>query len=255
MIAFFLLAYVGVSISFVSRRQDKVVCSEVSVVIPDSPAHKFLGRRDVMSLLQAGGEKWIGEYMRNINTQVVESLVYRNPAVKEVKAFKTAGGKLKIEVTQREPLLRVINRFGDNYYIDDAGEPMPWSSRFTARVLVANGNIPNRFDFSHHEMVNLFTDTSATFKTLGDLARLAHYISGHSFWEAHFEQAFVEEDGDIELIPRVGGHVIILGNIDDMEEKFSNLKLLYEVGLPNMGWNNYSIINLKYRNQVVCTKK
>ena len=96
---------------------------------------------------------------------------------------------------------------------------MPWSSKFTARVLVANGNIPNRFDFSKHEMVNMFNDTSATYKTLKDLARLASYIRKHKFREAHFEQIYVEEDGDIELIPRVGGQVIILGKIENMEEK------------------------------------
>ena len=48
--------------------------------------------------------------------------------------------------------------------------------------------------------------------------------------------------------------------IDDLteayEEKFEKLKMFYTEGLNKTdGWNKYSTINIKYKNQVVCTKK
>ena len=41
----------------------------------------------------------------------------------------------------------------------------------------------------------------------------------------------------------------------DFEKKLENLKLFYEKAIPKVGWEKYSIINLKYKNQIVCTKK
>ena len=69
------------------------------------------------------------------------------------------------------------------------------------------------------------------------------------------EQIYVHPDKEVELIPRVGNHRILLGTFDHFEEKLANLRLFYEQAIPKMGWEKYSIINLKYRNQIVCTKR
>jgi cell division protein FtsQ len=53
----------------------------------------------------------------------------------------------------------------------------------------------------------------------------------------------------------VGNHQILLGSLDDFEKKLKHLRLFYEQVIPKMGWEKYSVINLKYRNQIVCTKK
>jgi len=65
----------------------------------------------------------------------------------------------------------------------------------------------------------------------------------------------VNEANEFELIPRVGAHLILFGSIDNYERKFRNLKIFYEQGLNNIGWNKYEKINLKFDNQIVCTKK
>ena len=60
---------------------------------------------------------------------------------------------------------------------------------------------------------------------------------------------------DIELIPRVGNHTIVFGDANQIESKFEKLIVFYNKGLSNTGWNEYSVINLKYEGQVVCTKR
>jgi cell division protein FtsQ len=41
-----------------------------------------------------------------------------------------------------------------------------------------------------------------------------------------------------------------------MVEKFEKLHTFYLQGLNTTGsWNKYSVINLKFKNQIVCTKK
>ncbi|MFW6222798.1 MAG: cell division protein FtsQ, partial [Bacteroidota bacterium] len=58
-----------------------------------------------------------------------------------------------------------------------------------------------------------------------------------------------------EIIPRVGAHFIHFGSIDQYEWKFKKLKYLYKKGFSKEGWNKYEQINLKYKNQIICTKR
>ena len=83
---------------------------------------------------------------------------------------------------------------------------------------------------------------------------LARYINKDDFWSAQIEQLYVNENGDIELIPRVGNQKIIFGDATQMKEKFNKLFILYTKGFDKTGWNNYSAINLKFNDQVVCTR-
>jgi cell division protein FtsQ len=81
------------------------------------------------------------------------------------------------------------------------------------------------------------------------------YISEDKFLSSQIVQIYYNGSGDFELIPRVGAHQIIFGDIKDYQLKFMKLKVLYEEGLKYEGWNKYVMINLKYKNQVICTKR
>ena len=83
---------------------------------------------------------------------------------------------------------------------------------------------------------------------------LAKFIVADTFWNAQAEQIYVNENQELELIPRIGNHRIVIGDAENLAEKFNRLMIFYTQGLNKTGWNNYSVINLKYRNQVVCTK-
>ena len=60
---------------------------------------------------------------------------------------------------------------------------------------------------------------------------------------------------EIELVPRVGNHIIYLGKLEHFEDKLKRLKTFYEKGLNQVGWNKYSRISLEFGNQIICTKK
>ena len=109
---------------------------------------------------------------------------------------------------------------------------------------------------------NEISDTSFHPLTIEKVYMLADYIRHHEFWNDQVQQVFVNADGDLELIPRVGNHTIILGDVTagqngekELNEKFKKLFLFYKEGLSKQGWDKYSAINLKYKDQVVCTKK
>jgi cell division protein FtsQ len=89
---------------------------------------------------------------------------------------------------------------------------------------------------------------------LEQVYEVAGFIQKDGFWSSQIEQIYVNEKFEIELVPRVGNHTILLGNSEDLENKMGNLLRFYQDGASKLGWQSYSKLNLKFANQVVCTK-
>ncbi len=195
-----------------------------------------------------------GEGMRIdlIDVAHLEKLLNNNSSIGYAEVYSTIDGILKIELNQRNPILRVFNESGDSYYIDENGWMMPLSDKFTSRVLVANGSIKTSFAMGYEMNV---MDLKQENQRLKDLYQLSSFINNDSFLKAQIVQIYVKENGDIELIPRVGNQEILFGKAENIREKFDKLMIFYKQGLSKTGWNGYKRINLKYNNQVVCTKK
>jgi cell division protein FtsQ len=151
-------------------------------------------------------------------------------------------GVINVEISQRQPILRIVNRFDQDFYVDQHGLKVPLSANFTARVLVANGYIDELFA---NQVDTLHTPVAMeVFKT-------ADFIRRDSLWNAQIAQIYVNKDHGIELVPRVGNNRILLGDADSLESKFHNLLVFYKQAMPQVGWAAYKVINIKYANQVV----
>lgn len=75
------------------------------------------------------------------------------------------------------------------------------------------------------------------------------------FWDAQIEQIYVLSDQNVELVPRVGDHLIYLGRLKDYDQKLARLKEFYQKALNKVGWNKYSRINVEFDNQIICTRR
>ena len=142
-----------------------------------------------------------------------------------------------------------------SYYLDENGFIMPLSQNYTARLLVVNGRINEPFATRYTLNFNTLADTLKTKTLLDEIYTLSKYIDQSDFWKAQIEQVYVNKQLEMELIPKVGNHRIVFGEVENIENKFEKLMVFYKKGLSKTGWNEYSEINLKYKNQVVCTKK
>ncbi len=60
---------------------------------------------------------------------------------------------------------------------------------------------------------------------------------------------------DILLIPRVAGHVINFGDASGLERKRRALMAIYRNVMPYKGWEEYDTISVKFRGQVVATRR
>jgi len=187
----------------------------------------------------------VGIDMNDINIHKLENALKANPFIEFAKVYADMTGVIQVQIRQRVPVLRVVNMANLHFYIDGNGNKIPLSDNYTAKVLVASGFIEE--DFSGR------VDTLQT-KMARDLFRTALYIKSDTLWDNQIEQLFVDLKGDIEMVPRVGGHKIILGSADSLKTKFRNLLVFYKKAIPKVGWDTYKTINLKYANQIVCEK-
>ena len=173
--------------------------------------------------------------MDAINTDKIETELKKNEMIARVEAYKTPSGIIKLEVEQKIPILRVISSRG-NFYVDNLGTTMPVSFRYVADVPLVSGYVEKEL-------------------AITDLYKFALFLQENEFWNNQIEQIYVHPDNEVELIPRVGNHRIVLGSFDNFEEKLDNLRLFYDKVVPKTGWEKYSILNLKYKDQIVCTKR
>ncbi len=239
--------FVGVLMltSFNSKNQNDSICDELLININHDENIFFLDETDIKTILtEQLGDSIRGDKLSEIPVGSIEKIIERNPFVDDAEIFLDANGGLHLEIVQKQPLARVINRYGVNYYISDKGNKIPISGKFTSRVPVITGEI---------EEGTKNQDTIET-QTLQSVLELARFIHNSSFWNAQIEQIAISTDKEITLVPKMGDHLIQFGKIENIETKFSNLELFYKNGLNYTGWEKYKIISVQFDGQVVCKK-
>jgi cell division protein FtsQ len=249
-----LIAYLSFALGFTADKRSELICSKLRVIIADSSSAQFFDKRDVERILRTRKLKILGTPISELNTRKVEALFSKNPYIKKIEVYTTLDGILNIRVSQRTPVVRVIASNGAGYYLDKDGYILPASRKFTPYLLVANGSFFVGDQFKRSVCLDSIPDKKF-YKPWFDLLQLADFINGSSFWSAQIVQLYLNSSQDFEIIPRVGAHQIILGSAEGYETKFSNLEILYEEGLKKEGWNNYQKIDLRFKNQVICTKR
>lgn len=255
-IASWILVVAGliVALAFTEKEHKKAVCKDFVVDINYGKQENdyFITAGEITQMVYKSIDTFPGKNLNSISTKLVEEKLSKNPYVLEADVFYGLDGVIHARIIQRKAIVKVMSETFSSYYISDDGIIMPINELHSAYVLIANGYIPDvklllqspEFD------VKKLDKNSAIFK----IYSIARYISNDEFLSAQISQLFINEKSEIELIPRIGKHIILFGSLKNMEEKFENLKIFYKKGLPYAGWNKYKLINLKFKNQVVCSK-
>jgi cell division protein FtsQ len=235
----------AVSMGFAYSVQQNMICTGIKVKIDYSSNMFFIDEKDVLQTIENNFSDLKGRSMNSINIAEVEQKLYSNYSIKNADVYKTIDGYISVEIKQRTPVLRIFTENNFSFYIDEFGKFMPLSNKFTSRVTVANGYIPTPQNADSVETKTIYKE----------LFKINEIISKNEFWKAQINQIYVNFEHEFELIPRVGNHSILINGSENLEEKLHNLFILYKNGLNKLGWNQYKSINLKFDNQIVCTKK
>lgn len=228
----FLLAIVVFLYGFSSQRNGSRIVKE-SIVEFSNGDNLFLSHEMVNKLLIQKNGEVKNQPKSLINLHDLETLVFENPLVEDAKVFLTIDGVLKTVINQRTPIARV-NTEREIYYLDKEGLKMPLSENYSARVLLVSGDI-------------LEADVVAVFS-------LVKKIINNKFLAKLIVGVQKNSTGEYILQTRKYDQRIEIGKIEDLHVKFKKLEAFYNEVIQEEEVEKYKTINLKFSNQVVCTK-
>ena len=163
----------------------------------------------------------------------LEHHIDNNDMVESVQVYKTIKSQLVAQVQQRKPLGRIYDK-GQIYYLDREGKIMPKSKNHSARVPVVTGEI---------------NETS-----LVDVNQILQKIHGDEFLKKSIVGIKIFPSRSIILTDRNFNFDIVFGKAIDIDKKFNNYKAFVQHAIQDTLINNYKEVNLKFTQQVVCSR-
>ncbi len=227
-----LLGLVSVIFAFSSLRNGERNVRNVSINFIGED-NLFITEQTVNKLLIQNNEDLANVPKEILDLNELETALKSNPMIKAAQVYLTVNGEVRADVVQRNPIARVATNA--SYYIDDEGKLMPLSSNYTARVPLVTGFV------NKNKLNNVF--------------KIASKIYNDQFLKKHVVEIYQNQDESIILKTRVVNFEIIIGHLDNLDKKISNLKAFYQKAKKDKVLNKYSKVNLLFENQVVCTKK
>jgi len=238
------LVGLGMLMGVIGKKDGTQVCTDLKVMIEGKET--FIDQNDISKLIDKSYGAVKGKELNTIPIHSIEQSLEKLPYVSAAEIHMDMDGVLQVRVSQREVIMRVINKAGKDFYVDPNGLKIPVTLKYVPRVMVATGNIAE----GYKEPLEPISST-----TLKDLLEVVKYVSKDELWGNQIVQLFVNADKDIELIPRVGTQDLVVGDADSLDSKFGRLKLFYNEILPKVGTEAYNKVNVKYANQIVCERK
>ena len=237
---------------YFARSVDSRPCSGIKVDIRDSSYFHFVTRKQVLSLAYGNFPGIVGQPLKNIDLTEIEKKINVLKELKTAEVYRTIDGTIHISADQREPVLRILPDEGGDYYLDEDGIVIRRKNLYTPRLHIAGGNI--NISQAMLDGVSVL-DTSISHTILKDIYTLVTYINKDDFLSAQIDQIYVDRNNEIDLVPRMGNQTIHLGTMENYKGKLRNLQVFYDKVLPVVGWNKYSVINLEFRDQIICKKR
>lgn len=224
-------------------------CNRVDIKIADGNTNGFIDAKEIKRRLVEEGLYPMGRRTDSINTRNIEEKLRNTPFVRTADCYKTQDGHVYVNVTQRMPVVRIKADNGADYYVDDNDRIMP-RTNYTSDLIIATGSID-------------------TWYATNFVAPLAKAIAADELWRNLVEQIHILPDHGVEIVTRVGDHIVYIGRLPDaknrsrhqqavnrfVEKKLTRLVKFYKYGLSEVGWNKYSYINIEFDNQIICRKR
>lgn len=225
--------------------QNRLLQGEPVIQIDYDEGLFFVEENEIKQIISQQFPRGLHNVQRSdVQLAKIEDNIAEHPYVKEVDASLTLEGQLTVRIHQRVPILRVINRAGVSYYLDEGGEKIPVTANFTSRVPVITGFVAD----------NGKVTGKMESKDLVMVHTLVQHLRSDPFFDALVEQVFITRQKHMHLVPKVERHTILLGDLTSIEKKLQRLKWFYLKGLPKVGWKDYTTIDVRFADQIVAKK-
>lgn len=227
-----LIGLVGFLFSFTGKRNENRKLTN-AVVEFEVGEQLFITHETVNKLLIENKKDASSIRKVTLDLNDLENTINQHDMVEKAEVFVSVDGHLKAVVKQKTPVARIFEGNG-SYYIDYKGTKMPLSAIHTARVPLVSGGIND--------------------KNREDLNELFRMIHDDEFLKKNIIGIQVLPSGSLKMKNRNFDYDIDFGKTINMEKKFRNYKAFFQKAVQDSSIHGYQLINLKFTQQVVCTK-
>lgn len=231
-----LLGYVSVAFALARIDNGQRTCAGFDLRIEgNSIPHEVL-EQGVNSQLGRYGHKLIGEKLENINLQELEDYLRKFSNFESVECSFDPDSRIRITVVPIKAEVRVFEAGGKSFYINRAGKRINADPDFFIDVPVLMAS-------------------KATDPYIQAALPVIRYISDDEELSPLVAAFKIDSPNDVLLIPRLHGHVINFGDSTRPDEKRAAILTAYRDVLPAKGWNTYDTISVKFKNQIVASRR
>ncbi len=254
-IATWILTGIGILflMAFARQQYRKSTIKRMDLQIERISNAGFLQNEKLMHAIVRASDSAVGKPVSALKLSKLQAMLNANPWIDQADVSTSINGIVNIRLHERAAVLRVYNRLNQSVYLDQNGILFPENPDFSARVMIANGYI--RFPALAATSTASIFDSAYRATFLPQLYKLSQVLEKDVFLNALIDQIYVNSLGEIELSPKMGAATIILGDITELDQKMSKLKTFYKTKAGTEELQNYQSVNLKYKNQIVCTKR
>lgn len=230
-----LFAYIACMAIWARGEAAKLACTGIEVKIESAGRADSVTINGVKQELAKFPKKIVGTPLPRLNTREIENYLAAFSNFEDVECSLSTTGKLKVDIIPMIPELRVFD--GEtSYYINKDGKRIESKPNFFVDVPVVTGNFTPSFTPRNLLSVSRFIQRDPILKHLVGMIE-------------------VRDADNIILIPRIHGHVINLGDTSNLQEKRQAIVTMYRKVMPYKGWDTYDTISVKFRRQIVATRR
>jgi len=227
-----------------TRQQEGKVCKDVVVNVKSVDGVQYISEKNILNTISGGApEQLKGTMIKTFDLKQLEAILEQNLWIRNAELFFDNKDVLHVDITERQPVARVFAVSGETFYVDDLGEQLPTTNDQVARVPVFTS-----FPTITKPLVSKDSVLLQQVKEVGS------YLLKHNFWMAQVEQVNIN-NYEMELIPKLGNHIIQFGDGTNVEAKFNRLLLFYKQIMNKTGWNYYSSLDVRYDKQLVAVRR
>jgi cell division protein FtsQ len=240
------IAAAGLIVLFVvswKAKNEKQLTDIQIELVGESAEALFMDEISIRVILNEQGLQ-VGMPIEKINLTQLEKFIEKTEWVKNAEFFINNKLVLEVKIEQRIPIARIFTASGASFYIDNEGSRLPLKQLTVLNLPVFTGFPTDQAKLSRPDSV-----------LLKDVLFFAKTIQKDSFFMAQVAQVNIEPNGTFQMVPTLGDHLVLLGTVDQLEDKLNRLFTFYKKVWLGSGVNAYQFIDCRFNHQVVALKK
>jgi cell division protein FtsQ len=226
------------------EKGDKTPCAGYSVQFNRKKDVKFVEEADVVTILNTCNNPIQGSPIQLLDIKKMENLLAQSPWVENANVFVDNTNILQVRISEKQPIARLFFIDGRSCYLDSQMHILPLHAKFSARLPVFTGVTPFHTDITLKDSL-----------VMVDIKAITMYLTKNAFWMANIDQVNINNQGNYDMVPKMGDYILNFGDGSDFENKFNRLEEFYRQVLQKKGWNYYSAINVGFSDQIIATRK